>query len=221
MRCPFLYGALVFLQFCILSHNFSNANQKQITSLSPRAVIIIPSRHQLQSKRNHFSAWATVNCWVSSRCALVILLVLAIRYYSIVSPYFRTLPLTPSFPIEKNSILPSSDRQSPSKCLMCPCDFVIFSHSIFDIQSSHHIFELFPSSHHFPSTRILFSPQATANHPVSAWCVQSCLWFVGYFLSFDIRSISHHLFQTVLPPHAINSNPKEITSALKRLPIFQ
>ena len=91
---------------------------------------------------------------------------------------------------------------------MCACDFVIFSHSIFDIQSSHHIFELFPSRHHFPSKRILFSPRATDNHPVSAWCVLSHLWFVRHSLSCDIWSISHHLFQTVIPPHAINSDPK-------------
>ena len=79
VRPPFFDGALVFLQFCILSHNFFGC-QSGTTHFSPWAVVVIPSRHQLQSKRNHFSARATANYPVSSWCALVILLFLAIRY---------------------------------------------------------------------------------------------------------------------------------------------
>ena len=102
------------------------------------------------------------------------------------------LPLKPSFPIDTNFVLPSSDSQSPTKCLMCAITLVIRL-SFFVIRYSINLSQSFPnwhssSRHQFQSKRNHFSPQATANLPVSA-----LLGFVILVFSpFDIQS-SHNL----------------------------
>ena len=162
------------IQYCPII--FSDANQEQLTSpFSPPAVIVIPSRHQLQSKEitSPLERRATANYPVSSWCALVILLFLAIRYL-----IFNRLTLfsnsSPQALIShRQEFCSSLERQPiPSKCLMCAIMLVIRS-LFFVIWYLIHLSPSFrncrsPSGHQLQSKRNHFCPWATANLPVRA-----------------------------------------------------